>query len=155
MAVPTQLDRTYHYILTTFVATGQAPHYIEIAREFGVPPEEGKTLLADVMGAGLPCWMAPDTDHIASFAPFNNQPTLYRVTVEGEQKWFAQCALEAMAMTWLFPGKTMQVDSPCLDCGDPIRVRLRDGGIEEISPDSACLYFNIPYRKWSDNLPFS
>ena len=155
MPQPSQLDRTYHFILETFVATGQAPHYVEIARHFSVAPDAGKQMLAEVMAAGLPCWMAPDTDLIASFAPFNSQPTLYRITVGSEQKWFAQCGLEAMAMTWMFPRQTMQVDSLCLDCGEPIRVRIRDGVIEETAPDGACLYFNIPYRKWRDNLPFS
>ncbi len=42
------------------------------------------------MGAGTPSWLFPDTDQIASFAPLNNLPTQYRISVEGEQKWFAQ-----------------------------------------------------------------
>ena len=28
--------------------------------------------------------------YIVSFAPFHNLPTQYRITVDGEQKWFAQ-----------------------------------------------------------------
>jgi len=32
----------------------------------------------------------PDTDYISSFAPFSNLPTQYRVSIGGEQKWFAQ-----------------------------------------------------------------
>jgi hypothetical protein len=27
---------------------------------------------------------------VVSMAPFNNLPTQYRITIEGEQKWFAQ-----------------------------------------------------------------
>lgn len=34
-----QLDRTYHYIMKTFIDRGDAPHYTEIAREFGVRPD--------------------------------------------------------------------------------------------------------------------
>ena len=84
------LDQTYHFIMQTFVASGQAPHYTEIARAFGLPPEEGKRRLHDLMGCGMAMWLYPGTDLIASFAPFNNLPTQYRVTVDGEQKWFAQ-----------------------------------------------------------------
>jgi len=35
-------------------------------------------------------WLFPDTDYISSFAPFSNLPTQYRLTIGGEQKWFAQ-----------------------------------------------------------------
>ena len=90
MADIQQLDRTYHFIMEYFVKKGHAPHFTEIAREFSVHPEDGKRLLHELMGTGLPIWLYPDTDLIASFAPFNNLPTQYRITVEGEQKWFAQ-----------------------------------------------------------------
>ncbi len=91
MADAQQLDRTYHFILETFVRSGQAPHYTEIAREFSVSPDEGKRLLHDLMdGTRMPMWLYPGTDLIASFAPFNNLPTQYRITIDGHQRWFAQ-----------------------------------------------------------------
>lgn len=90
MADPTQLDRTYHFILEFLVDHGYAPHYTDIARAFGVQPDEGRELLRDLMNTKLPIWLYPDTDLIASFAPFNNLPTQYRITVAGRQKWFAQ-----------------------------------------------------------------
>ena len=49
-------------------------------------------------------WLHPETDYVASFPPLNNLPTQYRITVRGEQKWFAQCGFEATSVTWLFPG---------------------------------------------------
>jgi hypothetical protein len=91
MTTSQQLDRTYHFILESFVKSGQAPHYTELAQEFSVSPDEGKKLLHDLMdNTKMPIWLYPGTDLIASFAPFNNLPTQYRVSVEGEQKWFAQ-----------------------------------------------------------------
>ena len=47
-------------------------------------------LVHDLMSSGVPGWIHPGTDWIASFPPFNNQPTQYRLTIDGEQKWFAQ-----------------------------------------------------------------
>jgi hypothetical protein len=85
-----QVDRTYHYIMKTFIDRGNAPHFTEIAREFCVKPDEGRKLLHDLMNTGMAMWLYPGTDLIASFAPFNNQPTQYRLTVDGQQKWFAQ-----------------------------------------------------------------
>ncbi|MFZ2445607.1 MAG: hypothetical protein WAW37_04565 [Syntrophobacteraceae bacterium] len=90
MADPRQLDKTYHFIMGYFIEHGYAPHFTEIAREFSVPPDEGRRLLHDLMDTKLPIWLYPKTDLIASFAPFNNIPTQYRITVDGEQKWFAQ-----------------------------------------------------------------
>lgn len=96
MTEDTPLDQTYHYVMETIVARGQAPHYTEIAKQFSVPPDQGKQLLHDLMAAGLPNWLHPNTDLIASFAPFNNLPTHYRVSVDGEQRWFAQCGRKSV-----------------------------------------------------------
>jgi hypothetical protein len=90
MADTQRLDRTYHFILETFVKRGYAPHYTEIAKVFSVQPEEGKKFLHELMDTKLPIWLYPNTDLVASFAPFNNMPTQYRITVDGQQKWCAQ-----------------------------------------------------------------
>ncbi len=85
----TELDRTYHFIMGKFVERGHGPHYTEIANEFGVSPEEGKRLLHELMNKGMAMWLHPG-NLIASFAPFSNFPTEYRITIDGQQKWFAQ-----------------------------------------------------------------
>jgi hypothetical protein len=84
------LDRTFHLIMKRMVESGQAPHYTEIASEMGIPVEEGRKVLRDLFAAGIPGWLFPDTDLITSFAPFNNLPTQYRITIDGQQKWFGQ-----------------------------------------------------------------
>ena len=91
MGLPTVLDKTYHFIIQRMMETGHAPHYTEIAAELGGSMEEGRKALHDLMSAGIPgTWLFPDTDYIAGFAPFSNLPTQYRITVDGEQKWFGQ-----------------------------------------------------------------
>ena len=84
------LDRAYHNVMQRIIHSGQAPHYTELATEMGLEMEEGKVLLHDLIDSGIPAWLHPDTDYIVSFAPFHNLPTQYRITVDGEQKWFAQ-----------------------------------------------------------------
>ncbi len=86
----TKLDKTFHIIMKRLVETGQAPHFTEIASELGVSPEEGRKALHELFFPGFPGWLYPNTDYITSFAPFNNLPTQYRITIEGQQKWFAQ-----------------------------------------------------------------
>jgi len=91
MITPDMLIRVYNIILTRFVATGQAPHYTEIAAEADVPVEEGRRMLHDLMDTGIPAmWLYPETDLLCSFAPFSNLPTQYRISVDGVQKWFGQ-----------------------------------------------------------------
>jgi hypothetical protein len=84
------MDRIHHFILETMVESGVAPHYTEIAKAFSVPPEEGKKLLHELVELVKPSWFYDGTDYIATYAPLNNVPTQYRISVEGEQKWFAQ-----------------------------------------------------------------
>lgn len=85
------LDKTYNTIISRLVATGQAPHYTEIAAAIKIPIEEARRALHDLVAAGIPgIWLFPETDYIGSFAPFSNLPTQYRITIDGQQKWFGQ-----------------------------------------------------------------
>jgi len=90
MSEASDLDRTFHFIMTRMVESGQAPHYTEIASELKISVEEGRKALHDLFAAGIPGWLFPNTDYIVSFAPFNNLSTQYRITIEGQQKWFGQ-----------------------------------------------------------------
>ena len=155
MTSATQLDQTHHFILETFVERGSAPHYTEIAARFGVSPEKGKELLHELMTSGLPMWLYPGTDLVVSVAPFSSLPTPYRVTVDGRPGWFGQCGFESLALTWVFPGKAVQIDSTCLDCGEALRVVVRDGVIEVREPDWIVGYVDIPFGRWSKDWPFT
>jgi len=85
----TQLDDGYASIMATIVETGQAPHFTELAADLGFEPETGRQLIHELVGM-TPGWTHPGTDYIASFPPFNAQPTQYRISVDGKQKWFGQ-----------------------------------------------------------------
>ena len=91
MADPAQLGKTFQIIMKGLIDTGHAPHYTEIAKELGVSPDEGRKSLHELIDLKIPgCWLYPNTSLIASFAPFNNIPTQYRITIDGKQKWFGQ-----------------------------------------------------------------
>ena len=84
------LDKAFHTIMRSFIDTGQAPHYAELAAALGVSVEEGRQLFHDLEATGYSFFLHPETDQIVSVAPFNNLPNQYRISVEGEQKGFAQ-----------------------------------------------------------------
>ena len=85
------LTKTCHIIMERMITTGQAPSYTEIAAELGVHQTKGQKALHKLFSTlGFPGWLDPKTDTIMSFAPFSNVPNNYRLTIEGEQKWFGQ-----------------------------------------------------------------
>lgn len=90
MSESISLDHVFEIIIKRMVNTGRAPHYTEIAAEIGVSVEQGRSALHRLFEAGIPGRLFPNTDLIASFAPLNNLPNQYRITIEGEQKWFGQ-----------------------------------------------------------------
>ena len=51
-------------------------------------------------------------------------------------------------MRWLFPGKEVRIDARCLDCGEPMTIRMKDDAILEINPSSAVALMSYPLRKW-------
>ena len=71
-----------------FVRDGRAPHYTELAERLGVTPVAALGLQRALAASGLPIWMYPDTDHVAADSPFSNLPTPYRISVDGQQRWY-------------------------------------------------------------------
>ena len=90
MSDPKLLSNSFRFIMKRMIETGQAPFYTELAAELGLSVEEGRKVQRDLFTSGIPGWLYPRTDLIVSFAPFNNLPTQYRITIDGEQKWFGQ-----------------------------------------------------------------
>ncbi len=90
MAQPEQVQRAYTAIMRHALETGAAPHYTGLAKMLGVTPDEARELQAEAARSAAGCWISYDTDYVHSFAPFSNLPTQYRVSVEGEQKWYGQ-----------------------------------------------------------------
>ena len=119
------LDRGYATILHQVIETKTAPHYTELAAQLDISIDAAKDLTHELMGM-TPGWVHPGTDYIASFPPFNLQPTQYNVTIDGEAGWYAQCGFEALAIRWLVPGQEVRIEAPCLCCGEPVTVTMQD-----------------------------
>jgi hypothetical protein len=147
------LDRGYATVMGRVVDTGQAPHYTELAADLGIDLAEARRLVHELV-AITPGWTHPGTDHIASFPPFNIQPTQYRVSIDGDQRWFAQCGFEAMAIRWLVPGKQVRIDAPCLCCGESITVEMRDELISTIEPATTVGYTSSEVGGEASSRPF-
>jgi hypothetical protein len=47
------------------------------------------------------------------------------------------------------------VDSICLDCGQPVRVEVKDGRILKAEPEGIVAHVSVPFLKWRDNMAFA
>lgn len=121
------LDQAFAFIMGHFIDTGRGPHYPDLGRALGLEMEVARDLFREVVNGQLhSSWLEEGTDYIYSFAPFNNLPTPYLVSVDGAQRWFAQCGLEATSIRLMFPGRLVRVDCTCLTCGAPLVLEARD-----------------------------
>ncbi|RJP14353.1 MAG: hypothetical protein C4520_21630 [Candidatus Abyssobacteria bacterium SURF_5] len=60
-----------------------------------------------------------------------------------------------MAVCWLFPGKIINIDSPCLDCGEPIHVEVKDGQILKKQPEEIIGHVSVPFFSWMQDPGFA
>jgi hypothetical protein len=150
------LARVYHLILAGFVRDGRAPHFTDLAVRLGVGVEEARRLQRETLAAlGGPHWAHPGTDLIVGFSPFSNLPTPYLVSVDGDQRWYGQCGVESLAVSWLFPGREVRVDARCPDCAEPMTVRMRDGRVLEAAPETIVAHVNVPPFAPIEDWPFT
>ncbi len=53
-------------------------------------------------------------------------------------------------MRWLFPGKLVEIEAACLDCGEPVRVEMRDEELLKVDPPEAVAYMVSPFGTWRE-----
>jgi len=92
MANPEERQKIHQNVLLHFIETGRAPHYTELAEALGILPDKARQILREATDESpfLFAWLTPDTDFIASWAPFSSLPNHHLISVDGVQRWYAQ-----------------------------------------------------------------
>ncbi|HOD36892.1 MAG TPA: hypothetical protein PLR20_14115 [Syntrophales bacterium] len=49
----------------------------------------------------------------------------------------------------------MTIDFPCLDCGEPLRVVIRDGKVINNESSGYIAYVSVPFWKWFEDLGYA
>jgi len=49
----------------------------------------------------------------------------------------------------------VQIDSVCLDCDEPITVKVKDGKIESEGKEGLIGHVSVPFGKWLFNMSYS
>lgn len=154
-----------HRIMRQVRDQGTAPTIAELREEFALSDDQ---LSADLRALeGAICVARQDEEHASSgvfqdeplttpqpplgelvyarpFATFENH---YPIAVDDEQKWFAECAVEACAISGQFPGSDVVVTSTCRQTKQPVRLHGRDGVLLDYSPSTLRVHLGYPLRE--------
>jgi len=49
----------------------------------------------------------------------------------------------------------VRIDAPCLDCGAPLRIEMKDGAVLREEPKGIVGFCAVPFSKWMQRLPFA
>jgi hypothetical protein len=49
----------------------------------------------------------------------------------------------------------VEIDAPCLDCGEPVHLEVKDGNILNVSPQGLIGHVSVPLLKWAAHVPFA
>ncbi|OHU53772.1 alkylmercury lyase family protein [Mycobacteroides chelonae] len=144
---------------------GSVPTMADLRDEFGL---SGAELAADLRRLeGAICLAVQDDEHADSrlfqdeplpkpqpplgeivyarpFAAFENH---YRIAVNGVEQWFAECAVEACAISGQFPGQEVVVTSVCRQTKQPVRLTGRDGVLIDFEPETLRVHLGYPLRE--------
>ena len=137
-------------VYSSFVATGRAPDPAAVADALGLAEDavaDAYRRLHDahalVLHAGY--------DEIRMLNPFSAVETPHRVEAGG-RCWFANCAWDALGIPAALHADAA-VRSECPDCGEPLELEVRDGGL--IRGAELLVHFVVPARRWWDDIGFT
>src|SRR5438067_2584215 len=133
--------RTY----ARFVELGRAPR----ADELGLAREEVEASWLRLHDAHA-LVLNPATTELRMANPFSAVPTAYRVQAGGRW-WYANCAWDAFGICAAL-GVDGRIETSCPDCGEEIRVEVRD---TRPDPDEHLFHCLLPASRWWDDIVFT
>ncbi len=163
-----ETKRVKRHIYESVLGTGRAPAVADIRTDLGLSEEtvrrslhdlEGGVIIAlqneqhlhlkEFMGQRLPkdC-VLPGMGEIFYARPFANFKNHHRVFVGGEQKWFGECPVESVTISYFFPGKEVRMESVCHETGAPVSITGKDGMLLDYEPKSLRIYWGRPFGQW-------
>lgn len=156
-------------IMDRVLADGTCPSIDEVGRELSLSTEQLGPILKDLEAAicvavqnethaGLEVFQeeklaepVPKIGEIFYARPFAVFKNHYPVWVEGEQKWYGECAVEACGVSAMFPGREVTVRSLCRQTREPVEVIGRDGALLDYSPRTLRVHLGFPLRRMADD----
>ncbi len=156
-------------IMDRVVGEGTVPGKAEISEALSLSNDELAGIMRDleaaiVVGlqnpahAGLEYFQeerleapVPEVGEVFYARPFASFPNHYPVTVDGERKWYGECAVEVCGISSMFPGREVVVKSKCRYTKEPVELTARDGVLIAYSPRTLRVHFGVPLRYMPDD----
>jgi len=137
------------YVFGTAAETGRVPQPPEIAAALGRAPEEVREALK-TLAAGKAIILAPNDGNVWAANPFCAVPSGFRVSAAGKTYW-GICIWDSLGIAAAL-GKDAVIDTPCGDCGEPMRLEVRGS---KLFRGEGVVHFAVPAHRWWDNVGFT
>jgi|YNPNPStandDraft_1061719.scaffolds.fasta_scaffold12582_2 hypothetical protein len=156
-------------VMDQVLAQGTCPKTQEISDRLSIPRAELASIFKDLEAAlciavqnethvGLTHFQdeqlaepLPELGEIFFARPFAAFKNHYEVWVDGEQKWWGECAVECCGISAMFPAREVIVRSVCRYSKEPVELVGRDGTLIDYSPKTLRVHFGFPVRFMPDD----
>jgi hypothetical protein len=137
-------------IYRSFIEDGRAPMPAEIAAKVHLPLDDVEAALEELHRTDVIA-LAPGTRYVWLAHPFSALDAPFRVGSDG-RTWDAICIWDALGVLALL-GADGDVSTTCPDCGEPLRVEVREGAVH--SPEEPVVHFGVPAARWYEDVGFT
>ena len=137
------------YLFQQAAETARVPQPPEIAAALRRPEPDIVGAVKELAAAKV-LILAPNDGNIWAANPFCAVPSGFRVQA-GDKAYWGICIWDALGVCAAL-GKDAVLSAPCGDCGEPLRLEIRDG---QLTRSEGIVHFAIPAHHWWDNIGFT
>lgn len=137
------------YIFKQAAETGRVPQTPELSAALH-RSEPDVVSAVKQLAAGKVLILAPNDGNIWAANPFCAVPSGFRVEA-GDKSYWGICIWDALGICAAL-GKDAVITAPCGDCGEPMRLEVRQG---RLSHSEGIIHFAVPAHHWWDNIGFT
>jgi hypothetical protein len=134
-------------VYSHFLTQGRNENTAAIMAETGLSLDQVKDALLE-LERGLMVMLQPGTFDVVKCPPWTNTPCRHVVETDGRFRAFAGCSVEAINMSYCYPGETVTIRSSCPQTGEEITLTFKDGRLLDHTPRTLVMHFGIDPRKW-------
>jgi hypothetical protein len=138
------------FVFEQFRERTTAPALEEVASAFGLARAEAAAALRR-LDAAHQLKLLDGTDRILMAFPFSAVATPFRVGRTNGQRYFANCAYDAIAFHAMLE-EPIRVDAFCAHCTDPVSFRLEQGHARPTDGELPLVQLQLPAAAWWNDI---
>lgn len=145
--------RVRRYVMNSIIDKGEVFNIekggLDLCKELSLDKATYRSIIERLMDKNV---VAVEDGHVNFIYPVSGFPTNHQVTLGDGRNFNAMCGIDAMGSSYTFE-TDVNIASVCADCGQPIRVHIKDGVLNHFEPSSAyVLHVDLEaHDNWSGN----